>query len=415
MMKTIRDYRPLYLGITIGYLLFSTTLLAEGAEEERQKTALSVEVSTVTQGLVTEFVFADGNAQSLKREFLLFENSGRVAYLKSNDDGGPLREGDAVKQGELLAELDRRIDNASANAARAELDTVRATLTNARTEFERAKRLKEGDAIQDSRFNAIETEYQQALASVRAAEARSDQALAGLRQLQLRAPFDGVVAFVNIREGQFYSPEQFDGTSAKHASKTSPIVVIDPSAFEILVELPVASGRQVRVGQNAFILDAGALAHVQEYGFDPETGTENIDALMIKGRVGSVSPAIDPGSRSVRARIIIDEKVEGLTDGGYAKVWIEIKQRQNAVNTPLESIVYRGEKAYAFVVDPSSNTVKRRTLTLGIIGEGGAEVKDGLSPGDIVVTKGRFRLTNDMPVRYSLDNKAASEGQYHEK
>ena len=400
MAKKIQKYMALCSGIALGLVLIPTIAWANEANPNKQRAALTVDVATVTQSPVTEFVFADGNAQALRREFLLFENSGRVAFLKSNDDGGPLREGDGIKKGELLAELDRRIDNATAKAARAELDTVRAALTNARTEFERAKRLKAGDAIQESRFDAIETEYQQALASVRAAEARSDQVLAGLRQLQIRAPFDGVVAFVNIREGQFFTPEQFDASSAQHASKTSPIVVIDPSALEIIVELPVVSGRRVKVGQNAYILDAGALAHAQEYGFDPEAGAENIDALMIKGRIGSVSPAIDPGSRSVRARVIIDEKVEGLTDGGYATVWIETSRRQNAVNTPLESIVYRGENAYAFVVDSTSNRVKRRNLTLGISGEEGAEVLDGLVPGEVVVTKGRFRLTEGMPVRY---------------
>lgn len=54
---------------------------------------------------MTEIVFADGNSQAVRKEFLRFENAGRVAFLKSNDDGGPLREGDVVKSGELIAEL----------------------------------------------------------------------------------------------------------------------------------------------------------------------------------------------------------------------------------------------------------------------------------------------------------------------
>ena len=412
MISTIRKCIVSYTAAGMVCLSFTMATFAADTGTQSDRAALTVEVTKVTQGPVTEFVFADGNAQAMRREFLLFENSGRVAFLKSNDDGGPLREGDTVKQGELLAELDRRIDNASARAARAELDTVRAALANARSEFERAKRLQAGGAIQASRFNAIETEYQQALASVRAAEARSDQALAGLRQLQLRAPFDGVVAFVNIREGQFFSPEQFDASSAQYASKTGPIVLIDPAAFEIVVELPVVSGRRVQVGQPAYVLDAGMLAHVQQYGFDPQYGGDNLDALMIKGRIGSVSPAIDPGSRSVRARILVDESTKGLTDGGYVTVWIETSQRPNAVNTPLESIVYRADKAYAFVVNPTSNRVVRRTLSLGIMGEDGAEVLDGLAPGELVVTKGRFRLTEGMPVRYAQKaDSAAAEAQ----
>jgi multidrug efflux pump subunit AcrA (membrane-fusion protein) len=384
-------------------LLFLTTLLLpmqvlaqDNVDIEAQRSALAVEADVVQRGSVTEIVFADGNSQAVRKEFLRFENAGRVAFLKSNDDGGPLREGDVVKSGELIAELDRQIDDATARAARAELDTVRAALANAKTEYERAKRLREGEAIQVSRFESVETSYKQALAEVRGAEARSDQVRAGLRQLQLRAPFDGLVAFVNVREGQYVSPDQF---SADSAASTSPIVIIDPSSFETIVELPVMSGRRVVVGQTAYILDEGTLAHVQEYGYASLEDVGSIDDLLILGRVGSVSPAIDPSSRSVRARIVTDEEVDGLTDGGYVTVWIETDRRDNAVMAPLESLIFRGENAYSFVIDPDTNLVERRVVSVGLTGQEGIEVTDGLVEGDVVVTKGRYRLTTGMRVR----------------
>ena len=363
------------------------------------RTALAVETVTVDRGDVTEVVFADGNVRAAKREFLMFESGGRVAFLKSNDDGGPLRAGDAVTSGELLAELDRRIDDATTRAARAALDTARPTLSNARAELERAERLRASQTIAESQYSAIETAYQQALANVRAAEARSDQAQASLRQLQIRTPFDGVVAFVNIREGDYVSPGQFDRTSDRTAVRTSPIVVIDPSSFEILVELPVVSGRRIRPGQTAYVLDEGTLAHVQEYGFDSLDGAEGLNDLLIVGRVASVSPAIDPGSRSIRARIVTGEAVEGLSDGGYVTVWIETDRRDDVMTAPMESLIYRGETAYAFVVDPETHLVEQRTVSLGLTGDGGVEITAGLNVGEIVVTKGRYRLASGMRVR----------------
>lgn len=380
--------------------LASESVRAQGdAGVQVARTALAVETATVNRGVVTEVVYADGNARAAKREFLTFENGGRVAFLKSNDDGGPLREGDAVTSGELLAELDRRIDDASTRAARAALDTERAGLANARAELARAERLRASQAIAESQYSAIETRYQQALASVRAAEARSDQAQAGLRQQQIRAPFDGVVAFVNIREGDYVSPGQFDRTSDRTAVRTSPIVVIDPSSFEILVELPVVSGRRMRPGQTAYVLDEGSLAHVQEYGFDSLDDAEGMNDLLIAGRVTSVSPAIDPGSRSIRARIVTGEAIEGLSDGGYVTVWIETDRRADVVTAPMESLIYRGEVAYAFVIDPETSLVEQRTVSLGLTGDGGVEVTAGLDAGDVVVTKGRYRLASGMKVR----------------
>jgi membrane fusion protein (multidrug efflux system) len=101
----------------------------------------------------------------------------------------------------------------------------------------------------------------------------------------------------------------------------------------------------------------------------------------------------------VRARIVTDEEVDGLTDGGYVTVWIETDRRDNAVMAPLESLIFRGENAYSFVIDPNTNLVERRVVSVGLTGQEGIEVTDGLVEGDVVVTKGRYRLTTGMRVR----------------
>ncbi len=363
------------------------------------RAALAVEITAVTRGSLSEFVFADGNSRAIRRDFLLFESGGRVNFLKSNNDGGPLREGDSVNNGELLAELDRRIEDATARAARAELDTSRATLANAKKELDRARRLRVGDVIQISRFEAIETAHEQALADVRGTEARLERVTAGLRQLQIRAPFDGVVSFVNIREGQYVSLAQFDTTSDQAAVRTAPIVVIDPNAFEIVVELPVVDGRRVRSDQLAYILDEGTLASVQQRGFNSESTPDSFSDLLTPARVASVSPAVDPGSRAIRARVVTNETIERLADGGYVTVWIEVSRRDDAVIIPMEALVYRNQTAYAFVFDSETNKVERRLLKLGIGGFKGMEVLSGLLPDEQVVTKGRFRLASGMTVR----------------
>lgn len=391
-------------------LLLSLAAFAQSTvDEEETHIALTAEVAVVRRGPVTEIVFAEGNSQAVRKEFLLFENPGKVTFLKSNDEGGSLREGDTVVRGELLAKLDHRIDDATARAARAELDNFRAALTNAETEYERAKSLRDRGAIQISHFEATETAYQQALAEVRAAEARSDQVRASLRQLQIRAPFDGVVAFVNIREGQYVSPGQFSAQTERSLARTSPIVVIDASSFETIVELPVVSGRRVARGQTAYLLDEGTLAHVQEYGYASLGHVDSIDDLLIPGRVVSVSPAIDPNSRSVRARVVTDQNVAALTDGGYVTVWIETERRENAIVAPLDALLFRGELAFVFVVDPTTRLVEQRPVIVGLTGQEGIEITEGLNEGETVVTKGRFRLSSGMRIRPVSDPQAKTQ------
>ncbi len=391
----------LILGGMIICLSYVSVLSAQdkSADTSAGRTALSVEVVPAIRGTLSEFVFADGNAHSIRREFLVFESGGRVDFLKSNADGGPLREGDSVKAGELLAELDRRIDDASVRGARADLDTTRAALANAKQELKRAKQLRASGSIPTRQLDTTEAAHGQALAAMRGAEARLDQVTAGSRQLQIRAPFDGVVAFVNIREGQYVSPGQFETSSDAAAVHTAPIVVIDPRAFEIVIEIPVINGRRVKPDQFAYILDEATLAHVQQVGFGSDRTVDRFEDLFASARVGSVSPAIDPGSRAIRARVVTDQESVTLSDGGYVTVWIEVARRDDTVIVPMEAVVYRNETAYAFVFDPELNRVEQRTLELGIAGFEGMEVLSGLRSGEVVVTKGRFRLTSGMKVR----------------
>ena len=88
-----------------------------------------------------------------------------------------------------------------------------------------------------------------------------------------------------------------------------------------------------------------------------------------------------------------------MSDGGYVTVWIETGRRSDVVTVPMESLIYRGETAYAFVVDPETFLVEQRMVSLGLTGDGGVEITAGLTEGDVVVTKGRYRLASGMRVR----------------
>ncbi|GEM_PF-6390839 len=369
------------------------------SDEALASSGLFVHAEQVKTGQVTEILYADGIAHAIVREHLLFEGAGRVAFLKSNDDGSPLREGAVVEKGELLAELDRRIDDANVRAARAELDTFRAVLRNATSEYEKAKRLKKANAIQEGRFDAIETAYRQALADVRASEARSDQAIVGISQLQIRAPFDGVISFINVREGDFFSPEMM---SSRSSATATPIVIMQPNTFEIITELPVSTSKRVQPGQTAFIVDAGTLAHAQEFGNSYDVSSQ-LSSLTVTGSISAISPSIDPLSRSVRARVMVNAEESPLIDGGYTTVWIVTNQKDNVVVMPIEALLHRDDENYVFVIEPTTMEVEKRIITIGLMGEEGIEVTDGLSPEDWVVTKGRYRLANGMLVRADLN------------
>lgn len=95
----------------------------------------------------------------------------------------------------------------------------------------------------------------------------------------------------------------------------------------------------------------------------------------------------------------MDTEVEGLTHGGYVTVWIETNRKEDALITPMDSLVVREGVSYVFVVDQASGVVEQRRVKTGITGETGVEVLSGLSEDERVVAMGRYRLTSGMYVR----------------
>ncbi len=384
------------VGVGICYL--PAFVATEQSPVALSRPPLSVAVTELRTGSVSDFEFTDGLARAVQREYLVFNEGGRVAFLKTNPDGGPLREGDAVKDGELLAELDRTMDDATAKAARAQLESARSRLASAKREWERHQRLVADRAVSRSEAEAQKAAYEQALNDVRAAEAGLDQVAANLGDIQIRAPFDGVVSFVNIREGQYVPGDGFDVSSEKDAARIAPISVINPTAFEIIVELPVSSGERVHVGQAAFVLDETTLTALQQEGY-ADGSQESLTDVLSEARVGSVSPAVDPSGRSIRTRVVTDQPIDGLRDGTYVTVWIEVDRREDVVVAPVEGVMERSDEFFAYIFDPDSSTVEKREIEVGLFGFEGVEVTSGLRAGEMIVTQGRHRLSDGIQVR----------------
>ncbi len=349
---------------------------------------VAVLVAEVRSRPILEFEFAQGIVRSTKREYLTFQQTGRVDFIDTDRNGNPLREGAAVAQGQVLATLGNEALDASVESARAQLDRARASLRAAEDEYVRATNLKAGDAISDRDFERAQANRDQAQASHDAAEAGLRRALAGKTESTLVAPFDGVVAFINIREGQYIGPGSFNSASEGTAARTAPIVVIDPESFEIVVEVPLHVGGRVAVGQPAFLLDQEAMAELQSRGI--ERLAEYLRHL-VAGRVAAVSPAINPDDRSVRARVVVDDPAHELIDGDFVTVWLQVGRKSDATVVPLNAILKRDGREWVFVVD-ADDRARRREVETGLIGLAGIEITRGVTLRERVVTKGKTRL-----------------------
>jgi len=424
---------PFWIGLAVVVLV---ALLASRRLQQVQAAAsetkapvrarLPVKTMRAQRGVVRAWVHGQGTARAVRREYLLFESQGKITYVKPGTDGGELREGDRVRgpkgdeeHGELLAQLDDRDEVEDVKvaeselkqameqevAARADLDRAKAQRELAESNLRRDTELAKKDALTPSQLDVTKAQAKEseaavtaasaqvnvAMSAVAAARARIAQSQVALDRTRLYAPIDGIVAYLNIKKGQYHAPDFVRSDSEEALLKTIPMLVIDPSQYEIGLEIPSFEGALVKEGQAAHILLSDDLSAAAVSG-TVEKGIDRDGVLM--GKVFAVNPAVSPGGRATQLKVRTVSAAERLRDGMFVTCWIVVHEANDVVTVPYGALIYRNQKSYTFVVDPKTNTVDRREVHSGVEDINGVEVLAGIAEGEMVVTEGRHRLTN---------------------
>lgn len=423
----------LILAVLVG-LLSAKRIAARNAEKAAitlaEPAPLPVRAVRAEVAPIRAYVFGQGTARAVRRDFLTFEGQGKVTYVKVKEDGETIRGGDRVrgpqtgqKLGELLASLDKRDhveqtkvarsslveSEQQVTVARARLEQAEAHQNLAQDTFERNRKLFELKAISshdlevsrtrlktaDSDVASARAALQAALSGVAAAQARVEQAKLPMERSSIYAPFDGILTYVNVRPGDYFAPNLVDTSSEEAALKTIPMVVIDPSQFEVTMELPPFEGILVEPGQPAVILtSAETIPSAMELESDAPPGQG-----ILRARVFSVSPAISPGGRAIQIKVRTDGDTISLRDGMFVACWIVVAHKPRALVVPFDVFIYRENQPFVFVVDESAGRVEQRPVTEGISGLSLQEVLEGVETGDLLVTDGRYGLTHRAPVQ----------------
>jgi len=266
-----------------------------------------------------------------------------------------VQEGDRVRGGQLLAELDAR-------ETRAQFERAQAVLVNAQTVFERNQQLAANKIITDAEFEQSRSAYN---------VAKSDAELWRTRVefSRITAPSAGIVTAKLVEAGSAVSPNQrvFD-----LADVSLLVVRVQVSELDVVY---VQRGAEVDV-----VLDA-------------------YPASPVKGYVRRVFPSADAQSRLVPVEVALDRFPEGVRarPGFLARLTFRLDQRPAALVVPAAAIGVGEEGQFVYVVDGDS--LVRRAVTLGITTEGLVEIRQGLSAGERVVTSGHTNLRPGTRVR----------------
>ena len=377
-MSTGKEKFVLRRSILLQMLAAGVVLVAGcgGASENAPQKVEAVQglhVTRVQTQQVPDELEAPGNVIAVSTAQIAARTMGTVLQVTA-------KEGDFVKRGQLLAQLDDRELTSRRSAAQAASQAASAAVAQAtkavaaaqaqadvmQKTYDRYAYLKEQKSISPQEFDEINAKQQAAQASLEQARAGLQQAEAGSVQAQseakaaqevagytrIVAPFDGRVTRRTVEPGSLVAPG-------------SPLFVVeDISRYQL--ETTVA---------------AEGLAAAKKSG----AARVELDALPgkpLSGKISEVEAGVDPTSQTLKARIDLP-KEGGIQSGMFGRAFLPRGQKA-ALLVPASAVIARGQLRGTYIVD-DSGLIHWRVVIVGKSFGNDEEVLSGLSNGDIVV------------------------------
>lgn len=289
-----------------------------------------------------DYVGLSGDVEAVRTANIGFLVPGLVATV------GP-REGDFVREGQVIATLDPRDYELNVELATAQRE-------RAEDEYQRARQVFDQKGIPENDFNKAATGMRMA----RAQEAMAKKKLADTR---IVAPMSGVIARRGVEPGEQAGP----------GFPVFTIMQIQP--VQVRIGVPEAQIGRIAVGQRTMI----TIPSLRNRSFE--------------GRVRLVGIAADPASRTFLTKIEVANPGNVLKPGMIAEVRIHSNQRVEALTIPAEAVIRDANGVMrVFVYEPKEERVFARRVDIGSALGQEVEVRSGLKRGEMVVIGGQHRV-----------------------
>lgn len=322
----------------------------------REGRAAPVEVALARKGTATDNLWSIGSLRSDESVEIASEVVGRIAEIT-------FKEGEAVKEGDLLVKLDDSLAQAEVADAKAKLDL-------AQSNFDRAQSLSRSGS-------GTERALDEARSALQVAHAASQLAEARLAKLSITAPFSGRVGLRGVSVGAYATP----GEAIVNLEK------IDQLKLDFRV--PETRLTQVTVGQ------------------DVELTVDAYPDRRFGGKIYAIDPQVDVNGRSLRIRARLPNPEMALRPGLFARVIIKGLEEREVVRVPESAVVPNGEDKFVYSI--IGGKAKENKVTTGRLRAGEVEILQGIEAGVQVITSGQTRLRDGMVVDVIAGPTASAE------
>ncbi len=319
---------------------------AEG-EKKTVEARVPVEIATARRAPVTQAFQGTATLEAVAVSEVVSKSSGVVLQVL-------VEEGDPVSKGDVLARLESDRQRLSLAQAKADLAKLESDLSRSQKMFER--KLIANDAFDQVRF-AVET--QRAVVAMQELE---------LSYTQIRAPISGVVSQRLIKQGNLVQMNQ------------SLFRIDDFDPLEAVVAVPEREMQVIAAGQPVKML------------------VDAVPGVAFEGVVARVSPVVDASSGTFRVVAQFRDEQGRLRSGMFGRLAIVFDVRDEVLVVPRQALLAEDQDAAVYQID-TDGVARRQPVTLGHVGDGVAEIRDGLDSGAIVVTLGQSGLREGTKVQ----------------
>ena len=384
-MSRSRTIRWVLLGVVVaalgwfGWQRYQTGHHPAQAETHKPATAVPVRISAVEKADFPVYLTGLGTVQGFNTVLVRTRVDGQINRIA-------FREGQVVKEGDTLVEIDPRPFQATLDQAKAKKQQDEANLANAQLDLQRFTRLGEFATKQ-------QTDTQRALVAQLTAQIAADQAAIENAQTQLdyatvKAPISGIVGIRQVDVGNIVNAATQTGIVS--IAQIEPITVIFTAPEDQLPEIQASLA----------VSPPKVIALSTDGKKELSTGT-----------LALINNQVDTTSGTIRLKGVFDNKDHALWPGQSVSTRLLIKTLKDATVVPDDAVQHSNDGLYAYTVS-NENKAEFRKITVTNSIDGRSVVDEGLSPGQQVITAGQYKVQPGTLVGTDVaDAKPAKAGQ----
>ncbi|MBI3812728.1 MAG: efflux RND transporter periplasmic adaptor subunit [Nitrospirae bacterium] len=332
------------------------------ANDPKKAQSVPVTVSVAVQKDVPVELRAIGNMQAYSTVVIKAQVEGTLTQVF-------FKEGQEVKQGDLLFTIDFRPFEVQLNQAEANLARDRAQAENARQQVLRYQQLLQKEYVSQEQYDQFRATAAALEGTLLADQAAADQAKLQLEYCSIRSPIDGIAGNLLVHTGNLVKANDAD----------HPLLVIN----------------QIRPIYGVFSVPEKNLTEIQKYrasgSLTVEAAIPNSPKPPARGKLTFLDNAVNTTTGTIQLKALFPNEEKTLWPGQFVNVVLALARQPNAIVVPSQAVQTGQQGLYIFVVK-SDQTVESRPVVIGRELNGETVIDQGLAPGEPVVTDGQLRL-----------------------